>query len=387
MKLIDETVNPIKASDTIPPFISLTCFSRNKPEIPPVTKIGSIIRIHRGDTKKYGDGFQMNCDIGIKSAWILFDPTESIRPMHHTGRSYTFVDSDKRRLREIRRFGEMFLKENDVSEFISIRTNTEEIDLLVMVLCRKTHGKIYDLLVIFDGEKIIKMDITKEVYKYIMPQDIVRIRGITLKKDKFIVNDYTNIMKISNEQATAIELMKKIEEAKKDKRIYSELEKHIPIKEKASTISEIIGKKPKYISLKDLFSLKPNDKLESKYGVSVNIVEIGPKKVEDWIQTVDPATREVYKIPADIKKYYKLQFFTKDAFKPNDANTYILYMCTIDGKGKEFLPNPELASTIEELKNIREKLMRPWFVLDFAIVPIKNKANLVFFIVNTKLKI
>eukprot|EP00826_Nyctotherus_ovalis_P009670 TRINITY_DN1255_c0_g1_i5.p1 TRINITY_DN1255_c0_g1~~TRINITY_DN1255_c0_g1_i5.p1 ORF type:complete len:406 (-),score=164.50 TRINITY_DN1255_c0_g1_i5:181-1398(-) len=383
LKLIDETVNPQFKGKA--PYISLTCFSKNKAELPKITRMGCVIRIHRGDTKKFNKSYQLNCDVGIKGAWVLFDPSETIKPMAHTGRAYTFVEEDKKKLKDIRKFGEKFLKENDAGEFASIGANVDEIDLVGLVLSRKSADKNMDKLTVFDGEEFVKLEIDKARYTHISPQDIVRVRGLRQKRNEFLVNDYTNIMKIDKDQAAAKELKKKIDKAKKDKKLSGKLDIYIPTIEKSKTVSEVIAKKTKSISLKDLFSLETSKLKGQKYSVSVNVVEIGPKDPKSWIVTVDSKARKQYDLSSDIKHYYRLQLFTKDATNSEDHNVYPLYLCNIDGRGNEFFPDPDDADTPKELKRIYKTITKPWFVLNLALEPVVSEGKSVFFIVDTKL--
>lgn len=385
MKLIDETVNPKENKGKIPPFISLTCFSRNKNELPIITKMGCVIRIHRGDTRKFNKSYQLNCDVGIKAAWILFDPSESVKPSAFTGRTYTFVDEDKKRMKELRRFGEKFLKDNDATEFASIGANVDEIDLVAIVLSRKTSKNNLDKLVVFDGEDFVKLEIDKDRYRHISSQDIVRIRGIRQKRNEFLVNDYTNVMKIDPDQAAAKELKKKVDRAKKDKKFSEKLDLYIPIIEKSKTISEIKAKKTKSITLRELFALDTNKLKGQKYSVSVNVVEVGPKDTKNWIVSVDSKSRKQYGLSDDVENYYRLQLFAKDAVNSEDHNVYPLYLCTIDGRGNEFLPDPDDSSTPKELKKIYKTITKPWFILDLALEPVVTEGKSVFFIVETKL--
>eukprot|EP00826_Nyctotherus_ovalis_P009668 TRINITY_DN1255_c0_g1_i2.p1 TRINITY_DN1255_c0_g1~~TRINITY_DN1255_c0_g1_i2.p1 ORF type:complete len:350 (-),score=144.99 TRINITY_DN1255_c0_g1_i2:204-1253(-) len=347
--------------------------------------MGSIIRIHRGDTKKYNKSFQLNCDVGIKGAWILFDPTETMNPVANTGRTFTFVEEDKRRVKEIRKFVEKFLKDNDATEFASIGANVDEVDLVGMVLSRKSSKKNYDKFTIFDGEEFVKLEADSERYKSISPQDIVRVRGLKQKKSDFLVNDYTNIMKIDKDQAAAKELKKKIEKAKKDKKFSEKLDLYIPSVDKSKTISEITAKKTKSVGLKDLFGLEASKLKGQKYSVSVNVVEVGPKDPKNWIVSVDSKSRKQYGLGDDIKHYYRMQLFTKDAANPDDHNVYPLYLCTIDGRGNEFFPDPDDTSTPKELKRIYKAITKPWFVLDLALEPVVSEGKSVFFIVDTRL--
>jgi len=385
LKLIDDTVNPNEAKAKIPPYISLTCFSRNKAELPVIERMGNVIRIHRGDTRKFNKTFQLNCDVGIKGAWILFDPSEGASPVKFTGRSYTFVEDDKRRLKEMRKFGEKFFRDNDATEFASLGANVDETDLVAMVMNRESSKKNYDKLIVFDGEEFIKLEIEKPRFAHIVPQDIIRIRGIIQKKNEFLVNDYTNVMRIDKDQAAAKELKKKVDKAKKDKKFSEKLDLYIPITEKSKTVSEILIKKTKPISLKELFGLEATKTKGQKYSVSVNVVEIGPKDPKAWIISVDSKSRKQYDLSDDIENYYRLQLFTKDANNPDDHNVYTLYLCTIDGRGKEFFPDPDDSSTPTELKKIYKTITRPWFVLDLALEPVVSEGKSVFFIVDTKL--
>lgn len=392
MKLIDSTVNPEEAVGGKPSFISVTFFSKLKKEIPQPTKMGTIIRIHRADTRKYAKSYQLNCDIGIKGAWAIFDPTETFTPISHTGRTYTFIDADKKRIRDIRKFAEKFFKENDVTEDASIGAKKGEIDMFCQVLKRKTVEKSTDRLTVFDGDSFSKMDIPKDRYTHIAPNDYVRIRGVGKKSGNFLINEYTNVLKISKDHSSAEELRKKIEKAKKNKNISEKLEMYIPVVEKSRVITDVSDKKLKVISLSDLFSTDSAKLKDKKYRVNVSVIEMGPKDPSSWIVPVDAKARKQYNIPEKVTHYYKLQLFTKDATTPEDPNIYTLYLCTIDGKGEEFLPPPPSAKgkkeEPKELKKIYKMLTKPWVTLDLTLegVPVSGGTP-VFFIVDTKLNL
>jgi hypothetical protein len=385
LKLIDDTVNPNEAKGKIPPYISLTCFSRNKADLPVIDRMGYVIRIHRGDTKKFSKSFQLNCDMGIKGAWILFDPSEGSTPVKFSGRTYTFVEDDKKRVKEIRRFGDKFFKDNDATEFASIGANVDEVDLMAMVMSRESSKKGYDKLTVFDGEEFIKLDIEKPRFAHILNQDIVRIRGIMQKKNEFLVNDYSNVIRIDKDHSAAKELKKKVEKAKKDKKYSEKLDTYMPTADQSKTVSEILAKKTMSISLKELFGLEASKIKGQKYSVSVNVVEIGPKDPKGCIISVDSKSRKQYDLSDDIENYYRLQLFTKDANNPDDHSVYTLYLCTIDGRGKEFFPDPDDKGTPSELKKIYKTITKPWFVLNLALEPVVSEGKSVFFIVDTKL--
>lgn len=391
VKLIDDTLNPKSIIGGKSSFMSATLFAENKAEMPPLTKIGSILRIHRGDTKRYEKTYQLSADANIKAAWALFDPTESFVPVFHTGRTYTFIEDDKKRIRDLRKFGEKFFKDNDMTDASSIGAKKGEIDAVCLVLNRKNKDKNHDRITAFDGDSFLKLDIPKDLYTYIAPQDIVRVRGLVKKAGDFIINEYVNILKVDKAYSTAEELMKKIDKAKKSKEISEKLEMYVPVLDQPRVVSEVTDKKMKVTPLKDLFSLDASKLKEKKYRVNVNVLEIGPKDPKSWLVPVDAKVRKQYGLSESVTHYYKLQLFSKDAAVPEDHNIYTLYLCTVDGKGKEFLPAPsgkgkKGEKEPKELKKIYKVLTKPWVTLDVILegVPVTGGTP-IFFIVDTKL--
>ena len=387
VKLIDDTINPRDSVGGKPAFVSTTVFAKMKGEIPQATKMGTIIRIHRGETKKFEKSFQLNCDVNIKASWVLFDPTESFIPVAHTGRTYTFAEDDKKRVRDIRKFADKFLKDYDVTDASSIGAKKGEIDLFCQILKRKNKDKTFDRLAVFDGEEFYKFDIPKDRYTHIAPRDLVRVRGISKKAGNFLVNDYTNIVKLDNDYNAAEALKKKIEEAKKTKEISDKLAMYFPLTEEPLVLSEVLDKKPKLTSLKELFSADAAKLKDKRFKVNVSVLEIGPKDPKSWVVPVDPKARKQHNLPESATHYYKLQLFSKDASAPEDHNIYTLYLCTIDGKGKEFIPTTgKVKKSEKELKKIYKTLTKPWVTLDLIVegVPVSGGSP-IYFIVDTEL--
>jgi len=382
MKLIDDTVNSTQTLIGKPPFVRVTFFSRNKVEIPRISRIGIIIRIHRGDGRAFRGSFQLNCDTGIKGAWVLFDSVTGYTPLAHTGRSYTFIENDKKRLKMIREFGQRFLATEGLKECTITNSNTEEIDMLGILLKRKEKNKIYDQITVFDGENFFKIKVPKPRYSYIAIQDVIRIRGLI--ENELVVNDYTNIMKIDNEYSPAAEFLERLEKAKKVKALRDKLELLIPISKKSRLLSEVIDKKKEIIPLKNLLSQDLNTIEGNKYRVNVNILEFGPKNPKDWIIHITPELRQRYGLADTIKYYYKLQMFAKDFNNIEDRDVYRLYLCSIDGKGKEFFPS-SAESNLVTLKRIYKLLTKAWFHLDLMVETVVSGGETLLFVVDTKL--
>ena len=75
-----------------------------------------------------------------------------------------------------------------------------------------------------------------------------------------------------------------------------------------------------------------------------------------------------------------------------DNNIYTLFLCTVDGKGKEFINVPlgkeDDKERVNALKKIYKTLMKPWVNLDLIVEKVQtSEGQPLYFIVDTKLNI
>ena len=98
-------------------------------------------------------------------------------------------------------------------------------------------------------------------------------------------------------------------------------------------------------------------------------------------------------LPKGMEYYYKMQLFIKDRSATTDSNLYIVFLCTMEGKGEEFFGTKlgtevPTDQTLKELKRLYKTLTRPWTAIDFMVeaVEVASKQP-VFFLVDTALTI
>lgn len=101
IKLVDETTNSTQGEQ---PYVSVTMFFARNLNIHKKLRQGRIIRIHRAEARVFGGEVRLNCDECIKSSWILFsaDKRSGDAPLAYDKESYTWVDEDTERLKELR---------------------------------------------------------------------------------------------------------------------------------------------------------------------------------------------------------------------------------------------------------------------------------------------
>ena len=301
MKIIDHTVNPNVGKKNI---LNVTFFAKAADELPHPQKVGTVVRIHRGQTKKYEGGYQLNCDIGIKGAWALFDPIDSAQPFQHSGKTITYVPADKPRLKEIRDFGKKYFKDRELTGITlteAAADKKQDFDFLGQVLEIKQKEGVEHLL-ISDGAKNVKIEIALGKNSYLKNMDVVRVRsanwGSDKKGNKLTLNEYSNILRVPKEYKSAKALLASIslpktEEAK------SKIQQLTPQIGKQVMGSKILNahKVTKYVALKDLFSGEAQKGAGKFYKMKVNVIEMGPKDPHEWLCIVETKTKKQYISP------------------------------------------------------------------------------------------
>jgi hypothetical protein len=235
--------------------------------------------------------------------------------------------------------------------------------------------------------------------------DLVKLGNVLYdperKPDGIKLGVHSSVMIIPKEYKSYKEMKEKIFSPKAPKEIQAQIKLRYPHQEEPRVISEIISKQPKKETPLNAMFLEAAKGTKS-FCIKVNVVEILPKDPRDWISfrsEKDGSTftlNEVLikgdeNVPKGMKCYFKLKIAVKDAVDKNDGNMYLLHLCTIDGKGKEFF-NMDLGDgkinelQFKELKRMAKMMLKPWNSLILGVEMVGTPDKEYFpFIVNTKL--
>ena len=387
-KLIDETLCPEVKSKGGQKFMQATIYAGLEKDVPQPTKIGSILRLHRGDTREYHDVMQVNCDVNIKGAWVLFDPVESDSPLEHTGRQFTFIPTDSVRLSNIRKFAHSFFLSHDELGGTSLaeaeKNRAKDFDVLCMVLDVK-QKEAERRIRVCDGERVAKIVIKDNRLPHVSPLGVVHIRSVGYASEAgkiLTINPYSNILLVPKEYMSAKKLSAKLKQASSNE-IQSELKLYKPSTKDRVACSKVLGhKQAAPVPLKSIISGEGTKKGQHEYRVKVSLVQAGPKTPKDWLRVLDNRTQktslasEVLEkkatLPKDHEYCWQLRLFVKDETDPKDTNIYILFLNTIQGKGKEFFSfdlgrKAPTEAFYAELKRTYKMLLRSWAYLDLMV--------------------
>jgi hypothetical protein len=403
MKLLDSSVDEP---------MTLTIFARTEAEIPLVSKVGSIIRLHRAQTKPFKKSYQLNCDVDIKGSWILFDPADGVTPVKESGKKYTFTTDDKTHLTEIRKFAKTFFAKNELKAMTfkeAENIKPMDFDVLCLVMEVKKKGNL-NTVKLCDHEKVVKLNISGIRGFTVTPGEVIRIRSANYtqnkKYDTLDLNEYSNILRVPAEYKSAKELMSYIEGGKASEKVKSKLAVHTPHLNAPMTGSKITDahKQTKAVALKDLFAGTAGKAGQTFFKIHVNVSEVSPKSPKEWIGVYDKKSKKQMtleeafkgkksgKLPAGMEYFYKMQLYVQDK-TAKDTNMYIVIVSTMDDKCPDFIKldfGREYPSekALAELKRIYKTLTNPFVTLDM-MVEVQDVAGKqpVFFVVDTALTI
>ena len=173
MKLFDTSLNPEKSEP-----ITATIFGKKISDIPRVTSVGTIIRLHRAQSKKFKKAQQLNCDVSIKGAWILFDPTYGTTPTNESGKGHTFTTEDKSLLADIRKYAKNYFVKNELTAITlkEAEKKKKDFDTLCYVVDVKKKGTV-NKVSLRDGHKNVKLDIPTKSNLSIAPLKLLRTKA------------------------------------------------------------------------------------------------------------------------------------------------------------------------------------------------------------------
>lgn len=213
MKLIDSTLNQAKGES-----MTATFFAKSADDLPHVTKIGSIIRLHRVQTKKFKKNYQINCNVGNMSAWILFDPAEGAIPIAESGKGHTFTSEDKSILAKTRKFTKSYFasKKIEAIDLKAAEKSPKDFDILCIISNIKKKGN-NNIVTLSDTKKTVQMKVPVSKKLPFVSGEIIRIRGANYvdgkKFEELELKDYSNILLIDEDYKSAKELYKGIKKS------------------------------------------------------------------------------------------------------------------------------------------------------------------------------
>jgi hypothetical protein len=404
MKLFDDSLN-LERTDPL----TATVFAKTAEEIPHVTKVGSIVRLHRVQTVKYRRSYIINCDITVKSTWVLFDPSEGMNPIDESGKGHTFTAEERKILTELRKLAKNYFAKHELKglTFKQAEKKFEDFDVICYVMDVKTNPTSARAT-LCDADKVVKLDVKDNKRVSLVAGEVVRIRSANYTDKNFTnieLNEYSNVLTLAKDFKSAKELMREINSDRTDNKVKSKLARtpHLTEPIIGSKIGTVHRKANKAL-LSDLFGARGDKGTQKYFKAHIKVKEVRPKNPKEWIwvynkktkkqMTLDEAFqgKKTGKLSTGMEYFYKLQLYVQDK-DSKDTSMYILMVSTLGSKSPNFI-NLNLGHEyptekgLNELKRIYKSITNEYVSLN-VVVEVQEVARKqpVFFIIDTALTI
>lgn len=93
MKIVDPSlyIKSQKGTGDASDYATLVLYAKRFEDLPIITRVGDVIRVHRAQLRFYNGQRQFNANVFYNSSWALFSAeTNEQTPFAHSGKNYSF---------------------------------------------------------------------------------------------------------------------------------------------------------------------------------------------------------------------------------------------------------------------------------------------------------
>lgn len=367
LKIVDQSL--YKKSGDASDFATLVLYAKRFEDLPIITRLGDIIRVHRATLRLYNGQRQFNANIFYNSSWATFagDSNENVA-VSHSGKHSSFDKSEAAVLANLRKWASGYFSQYDViSNDLRVglnkaSTHKGDFDVVAKV------GHVFELdeytneLRLRDatsGKDTWNVLALKLKFPHVRAGDVIRIRSVTYdetstSKKVLLLSHYSNILTFPAGSKLAKEIRGKVSDEKVDRAALTGVN--------ATVVTEVDKKHaglPVH-SLQDLFHNVETDKdIQNKdtFRTQFYVTKIESSDVKEWTKSYDKKTKKTSSFKGakgNANAIYQLQLLVKDVSTQFNNNTYRVLLYTHDGLGANFFNTP--ADNLYSNDKARKKL-------------------------------
>ena len=322
-------------------------YAKRFEDLPIITRLGDIIRVHRATLRLYNGGRQFNANIFYNSSWALFSADGNDNaPVAHSGKHSSFDKGEASTLASIRKWSAQYFSQyNGISSdmYVPLKSHSDgDFDVVAKV------SQVFELDE-YTNELRLK-DLTsagtwgvlalKLKFPWVRAGDVVRIRSVTAdessQKKVLLLSHYSNILAFPAGSKLAKEYKSKIADDK--------ISGASVTGASATVLTEVDKKYANlpFVSLQDLFHNVETDKdLQSKdtFRTQFYVTRVESGDVKEWTKSFDKKTKKTSSFKGtkgNANAVFQVQFLVKDVSTQFNNNTYRVLLYTHEGLGANF---------------------------------------------------
>jgi len=356
LKVVDPSlyIKSQKGTGDASDFATVILYAKRFEDLPIITKLGDIIRVHRATLRLYNGQRQFNANIFYNSSWALFsqDGHDNV-PAVHSGKHYVFEKYESALLANTRKWAANYFSQyNVISGDLFVPLNKAaaqkgDFDVVAKVSQVFELDEYTNELRLRDassGATSWNVLALKLKFPSVHSGDVIRIRSVTYdetstQKKVLLLSHYSNILTFPASSKTAKELGK-IAAEKVDKASITGVN--------ATVLTEVDKKHAGLAvhTLQDLFHNVETDKdIQNKdtFRTQFYVTKIESADVKEWTKSYDKKSKKTASFKGakgNANAIYQVQLLVKDVSTQFNNNTYRVLLYTHDGLGANFFNAP-----------------------------------------------
>jgi hypothetical protein len=356
LKIVDPSlyIKSQKGTGDASDFATLVLYAKRFEDLPIITRLGDIIRVHRATLRLYNGQKQFNANIFYNSSWAVFAQDGAGHQAAHSGKHYSFEKHEEALLANTRKWASNYFQQFNVissdlyTPLAKAAAHKGDFDVVAKVTQVFELDEYTNELRLRDASGAATWNVLALKLKFpnVHAGDVVRIRSATYdetsaqKTQSILLAHYSNILTFPAGSKLAKEVKAKVGEDKLDK---------AAITGSTATVLTEVDKKHAGLpvhSLQDLFhNIETDKEIQSKdtFRTQFYVTKIESADVKEWTKSYDKKTKKSASFKGQKGKdnaIYQVQFFVKDVSTQLNANVYKILLYTHDGLGANFFNTP-----------------------------------------------
>lgn len=351
LKIVDPTLyNKGKDNE----YATLVLYAKRFEDLPIITRLGDVIRVHRATVRIYNGQRQFNANIFYNSSWAVF-PLDSNKheASNHSSKEYSRQGSELATLNNIRQWGQKYFSQNNaVAGETTLPLNKAaghktDFDVVAKV------AQVFELDE-YTNELRLRDSSSKDFWNVLALKlkfpsvragDVVRIRSVTYdetstQKKVLLLSHYSNILTFPRDSKAAKELKGKVADERVDKAAINGVN--------ATVLTEVDKAHADLpvTSLQDLFhNIETDREIQDRttFRTQFYVTRIEGSDVKEWTKSYDKKTKKTSSFKGtkgNAGAIYQVSFLVKDVSTQFNNNTYKVLLYTHDGLGANFFNTP-----------------------------------------------
>lgn len=340
LKVIDPTLNPKTGSQA---YSTIVIYAQRFEDLPIVTKIGDVIRIHRAMLRLWQGKRQFNVNMYMNGSWVLYSDGALSA---YSGNKSTQENQDQAIVKTLKAWTSKFFAQNDVLDkcgsVVKLSTAakaSKDFDVVAKILQVLPVDAYSNQLKLKDASGAVYYTmVIKTKFSTLAEGQVVKIRSATVDSTSaapsLVLQPFSNIMTIIGSSKLGGAVASKVSDDKADEKAALKSGSTQPI------VLTQVDKKHSSLPTTSLYDLFHDpDMSTSTFRTCFNVLKCEPGKVEDACKVYSKSSKKASSAKgAKGDCIYQVQFLCKDASTSGNSNAYRVLLYTNEGLGANFFP-------------------------------------------------